>query len=656
METRKKKDAFFEGVENALRIARAQKSIPLDKSAKEAIYRFTGSIIHRGDESVTFLVDIFAQPKVRTEWILSERRDLLPAIQIVLSKFSTISHVLSFYVKQVLEVIVKREKESTDLEEIRDLLFAQIEISNEIPEEDYFRGIEEAAIESLSRHLQIEWKFIGKLGYNCNGQMEKVPVLACEVTSHQPVNLADGGKSIIQEIEDAVESGDRYFIFPKMERVQYNLNSDQKKLLYLFGRYLLLKSDSDSKSKAQAVSYLLLQEEYNADVLLLYASSLVDRPVATLSLIEYAITPENPLKEKEHEIMWAKALVGTGSHTAAIPLFEKYKETDQLIVSLICAGKKEIAKPLMEKRIEKLKNEIDAEEITSSTWSMYKETPHSRESVNLLKIELASLLYVLGCTKNSTDAIYEAFNLVKTAKYAKGLCTRLLLENKHEEALSILKECNFEVLDVDTLLLTSLSLAKSKKFEEAERLLRYAEIFNQKNEKIDLALQSILIQQGRVEEALDILLEKIRTYTPNILRDCHILFQCSKSFMMFSYTKSALLELYRKTGQLPAQWMDELLLLAESSGEAKEAFLSVATEIKTLSLAETIEKVLSYPNKISPRTEYYARKRLIEYAIHKKQYKDTTHLARMKSLSSEIDENQDYLDTVYAFYKSQHQR
>lgn len=649
------KDAFFERLEHALEMAKTQKDLPLDKATKEKIYKTLKSSIHRGHESICSILSIFIRPMTKIEWILAERRDLLPSIWIFLKKVGFISHILIFYVKQIIEAIVKRENESEDEEEIRDLLFAQIEISNEIKDDEYFRGVEKRAIEALSARIGIQWRFVGKEGYQYREQKKKVPVFVCEITSHQPVEIDSRTKPVDQRIEECLESGDRYFIFPKTDTVTYGLKIDQKKLLYMYAKHLLLIAEnSNEKTKAQAVSHLLIQEGYSTDALLIYAASLVDRPVATLSLVEHAITLEDPVKEREHEIAWAHALVGTGSHTAAIPLFEKHRETDKLIMSLICAGKTEIAKPLLQDKIEGLRNNLSMHEVASGVNGMLKKTWHSKESMNLLIIELASLLYVLGCLENSTDTIREAFNLIKTPKYAKCLSTRLLLENKHEEALFVLKECKFEVLDVDTLLLTALSLAKSKKFEEAERILKYAEVFSPKNEKIDQALQSILIQQGKIEEALDNLLIKIKTYTPNILRDCHILFQCSNSFMMFKYTESALLALYYKTGQLPLEWMEDLLRSAEAHKGAKEAFLSVSSQIKSLSLVDYIEKALEYPHTVTAETEYYARKRLIEYAIHTRKYKYAhEHLTRMKSLSSQINQNQDYLDTVYTFYKSQ---
>ncbi|OAG32152.1 hypothetical protein NEIG_01883 [Nematocida sp. ERTm5] len=651
--TSTEKEEFLRKVERALEFSRSEKNIPLDNALKEKIVKIIGSPIHRAHDSIIDLLDIYIQPKVKIEWILSSQPELLEGVLVILNKISIKSQIIIFYTKEILKFI-SCACETVCTENQINLLFMQLRICNEFSDDEYFREIEKSVIIRLKSILGIDWEFIGKQGYTSSGQTVSVPVLVCNVIVQNTVKEEFESNTYLDDLENAIETGDRYFLFPKTEIAVYSMNSHQKDLLYLYAKHLVLIGTETYKSEAKAISQMLLHNGYSLDALLLYAICMIDRPVAALAAIEYGITPELPHKEKEHDILWAHALVSTGSHTLAIPLFEKHRETDRLITSLILAGKSEIARPLLQEKISQIKENLQMQEIVSSTCFLYKKSAHSNEPVTLLKIELASLLFSFGLMENSIDHLSEAFNLVKTAKYAKALCTRLLLAGRHTEALTILQSCNFEVLDIDTLLLTAISFAQMNNYEDAERIIKYAAIFNQKSEKIDAALQRILIQQGKIEEAMDHLLNKIKTYTPNIGRDANMLFTFGNSFMMFKYAEEAMLCLYLKTGQLPSQWVDTLLKSAESHKEAKEAFLRVCIGIKSLGLVDMIKKALSYSLEVSASTEYYARKRLIEYAIHKKEFSSAhEHLSRMKSLSTEIDQNQDYLDTVYAFYKSQ---
>ncbi|KAI5190728.1 hypothetical protein NEMIN01_1193 [Nematocida minor] len=656
------KEAFLKRVSCALDLAKKEKDAALDNETKEEIYKTISSPIHRAHESIVALVSIFIKPKTKTAWIIERKRELLEAVVVILKKVTFRSQALIFHTKEILAVINKRCTESQDAEEKINLLFSQIKIANEIPDDEHFRNIEAGAIGQLKSLLGLEWNFIGRPGYRYPGQQTSVPVLVCEVENASSLELNDtisdsSGNitSRLDEIEKALESGDRYYIFPVvLDTLKFYLSYNQKDLLYCLAKHFLLIGTEHTKSQASAVAHMLIREGYSDDAILIYAVSLPDRPLVTLSLVEYSITPENPLKEKEHELIWANALAATASHVLAVPLFQKHKETDQLIMSLVLAGKRDIARPLLQERIEKIKDELVMSELVSGTYSLHKPSAHSKEPGVLLKIEMASLLYALGCMDDSIDHLKEAFTLVKTAKYAKSLCTRLLLNGRHEEALKILQECKFEVLDIDTLLITAVSFAQSKKYADAERVLKYASIFNPKNERIDLALQNILMQQGKMEEAMDNLLQKIKTYTPNIAKDCNMLFMFAHSFMMFRYAESAIMALYLKTGQMPAEWMEKLLKSAEEHREAKEAYLSICTQVKSLGLIEGIRAALQYSPGVTAETEYYARKRVIEYSIHTREYNLAhEHLAKMKSLSGQIDQSQDYLDTVCAFYRSQ---
>ncbi|KAI5147260.1 hypothetical protein NEAUS05_0574 [Nematocida ausubeli] len=649
----KERNEFFERVHRAIGLAKTEKDAPLEIELKERVFDVIGAPINRAHESIVDLVEIYVQPKVKIGWILSERPDLLEGVYILLKKVGLKSQTIIFHTKEMLLAISKACK-TASADEQTALLFAQIRICNEITDDDYFRSIEQEAVQALKGILNIEWQFIGKQGYTCAGQPHSVPIFVCELVTH---GKEEAEYTNLDDLERAIETGDRYFLFPKTEPAIYDMTSQQKDLLYLHAKNLTLVGNEASKAEASAISQMLLQNGYSLDALLLYAGCLVDRPVATLSAIEYSITPEVPLKEKEHEILWAHALVSTASHSPAIPLFEKHKETDRLIASLILAGKREIAKPLLQEKIEQIKRDLEMQELINNTCSLYKAAAHSREPVILLKIELASLLFAFGIMENSIEYLKEAFNLVKTAKYAKALCTRLLLNGQHAEALSILQSCNFEVLDIDTLLLTAISFAQSENYEDAERIIKYASVFNQKSEKIDAALQRILLLQGKIEEAIEYLLVKVKTYTPNIGRDANALFTLATAALMFRYAGEAVLCLYLKTGQLPALWVESLLKSAETHKEAKEAILHVCANVKSLGLVPTIRKALSYPGEVSASTEYYARKRLIEHAIHKREFSLAhEHLSRMKTLSSMIDQNQDYLDTVFTFYQSQELR
>lgn len=650
----KEREIFLEQIHKSIELFKREKDTPLECSVKEEICRIIQSPIHRGNPSIVYLLDIFVKPRRKIEWILQSQIDLLEAVVILLKKVTLISPVLFFHVKEILNLITKKAKETENLQLRTSLLFFALRISNEIPDEEHCREVEREVIAELKNILKIDWLFTGVEGYTVKGFGVRNPVLVIDITTHLPEYLS---KTVLDELEEKVEAGDRYFIFPKIERIRYNLTENQKQLLYLYSKHLLLLNTENTAEEAGAAARLLLIEGYSLDAALLYARSLKERDVTALSLIEYAITPEVPLKEKEHEIIWAHALTATASHAQAIPIFIKHHETQQLISSLMAAGKKEAARPLLEERIKKLKEEIVMQEIISGTKNIVSKNEQKSSSGNpiaLLRIELASLLHEYGKMENSIEYLNEAFKLVKTIKHAKALCTRLILSGHPEEALNVLEECSFEVLDVDTLIITAVSLAQSQKHEEAEKLLKYGRLFNSKNEKIDTSLQNILMRQGKIEEALDILLEKIKTYTPNAARDCNALFTISNSFMMYKYAGEAVRYIYRKTGQIPQEWMSSLDKAAVTDHAAKEAFLSVAAEVKSLSLVESIRKLLEYSEGITPETEYYARKRLIEYCIHAKKYDQAhVHLKRMKSLSTEIDQNQDYLDTVFSFYTSQ---
>ncbi|KAH9386790.1 uncharacterized protein NEMAJ01_1686 [Nematocida major] len=644
------KAAFLERIGRAVKQAQIEKDMPLEASVHDEIFAQIQSPLYRGNSTTVDLLGVLASSKTKIQWILESKIDLLESVVIILKKVSFVSHVLLFRVKEVCTAILKKRKESTCQEEIASLLLWIMRIANEIPNEEYFREAEKSAISELRQILGVQWEYTGVLGRTVKEQSLTHPVLVLSITSHTPEDLAE---SPLQEIESRIDSSDRYYIFPQAREVKYCLTCSQKDLLYLCAKHLLLLGTQTARGEAGAIARALLLEGYTGDALLVYAESLEGRNVAVLSLIESAITPNIPMKEKEHELLWARALTATASHVQAIPIFEKYHETEGLIAALLLAGKRDVARPLLQNRLAKLMDELAVQEIACGTYFAGTQKKCS-SSIPLLKIELASLSYAYGVMDQSIEHLNIAFGLVKTAKHANALCKQLLVAGRAEEALAILDECKFEVQDVEILLTTAVSLAQTGKCKEAEKLLNYGRVFNPKNERIDMALHNVLLKQGKYEKGLDILLEKASTYSRNIPGDCHLLFSLAMELILYKYASDAIKCLYKKTGKMPAQWVDDLYAATEKWEDAKEAFLSAVIHVKTLVFVERILKILENSSGLLNTTEYYARKRVIEYCIHKREYEMAhEHLKIMKSLSCKIDQDQDFVDVVCAFYKSQ---
>ncbi|KAI5181787.1 hypothetical protein NEOKW01_1945 [Nematocida sp. AWRm80] len=644
------KKEFIRKVKECVLECNRQESLLLTEEEQEHVYNVIKSTIIGRYTEIKNILEVFSEYETKLQWILEIDPVCLSDVLVFVLRRSLIqSEQLIYYINIAIKEIDRYLTHCTPKKQT-ELLMIQLRILTEVKDVPGYRTKEAQIIEQLKKELGIEWKYIGKEGQVIKGTDQKVPILVCEITTHSPQEV---NQNQMAEIEKELDTGCRYLVFPLFEKeYTYNLTKDQCELLYLIAVHLLNLETVQGLEETNALCRrLLLENTHKNDTLLLYSQTLKDRPLAVLALIEKATETTDTSKIKNREILLANALTAVGSHAAALPFYQKYSQEDTQITSMILAGRKDLAIPVLMDKIKEIREKIEVQTITDLTNSLISQAVTQKEPSILLRIQLGNLLYTLGRLESSSVHLSEAFTLIKTPRNAKALCSQLLQENRTEEALAILQQCSFEVMDKERLLLTAVTLIKSEKYPEAEKVLRYAHTFNQTNDKIDEALQITLIQQNKLQELMDMLCKKIQTYSTNLTTDCNTLFTYSYTFMWYSYSAKALQYLYNKTTKVPVDWMNKLLEASKTNQQAKESFLSVLSEMKTLDTLSYIKTTLETTPEITPITEYNALKRLIEGAIATKTHKQAErYLYRLQQLAEQTGQHQDYADTAYALY------
>ncbi|KAI5172112.1 hypothetical protein NEFER03_1357 [Nematocida sp. LUAm3] len=653
MQMPEEKEIFVHDLKEAYKKACTEPYVLVDAQTQNDLHKWIKATAHRGPTSLSTLIRIFPGYTHNIDWLMEKDSETITGIFCILLKIipdETLS--LLAYMDRVFDALDAQIKSNP--KEETSLLFRKLELYTSTPGHVLYREEEQEVIERLKVLLGINWEFVGKEGFVYANQREPVPIIGCILTTH--TSQITDNHTALQDIEKEVSTGDRYLLFSKEEELVYNLIENEKKLLYLAAKHYLNANSNDTEVAAALCRQIIL-EGYSADALLLYSHTLMDRPFAKYSLLCFAEKNLAYADEREKDILLAECLSELSSHNEAYLLFQKHNEVRRLIDSLCKAGRKEEVIPLIMEKIEEIKKKLEVENLSkemNQTLLSHKTVTNAKadESSNLLRIELASHLFSLGKLQRDADVLKEAFTFNKTRKYAKALCTQLLLDSKIDEAADVLESCTFEVMDKDSLLLTVVTLIQKKEYSKAERILNYAYSFNQTDERIESALHVILIQQGKTKDLLERIYARVKTYSSNIFRDCNSLFTFGFTFNEFFYCGEAISFLYQKTQQIVPKWSENLYNASIHHPAAKEALLNSLSQMKTLDVVENIKKTLNISHAISPEIEYFARKRIIEYTIHTKKYEQgEEHLAKMKSLSMQIDQDRDYLDTVYAFFK-----
>ncbi|KAI5187332.1 hypothetical protein NEHOM01_2099 [Nematocida homosporus] len=644
---------FLLEIQKVVATLQAYHNCDLSVEIQERIYEVLEASIVRGPSNIEEFLVLFTSFVRQSGWLIeTELKWFKDIFVLFLKSITEPSARLAGYAREALQLL-ERASAGASGDRLVDLLLVQLEI-NVLLVETFDNSVKiEEIITLLQEALDLHWVFIGGTAKMYANQVEEAPILKCAIEKR--VGKVPNTNQL-EVLEGQIPANDRYFLFPQETHLVYGLVSREVECLVLVAKYLVTRSDEESQARAEALAKRILLEEVNGAALLVYSQTIKNRPLARLSLIEYVMQlDDSPCNEQERELLYAQALTAVGSHSSAYTYFQKHNQLNLLIKSLCLAEKKELAVPLLTKKIAEVRNKLENQEVADLALLALMNTKSNREAVTMLRIELGTLLYTLGKLTVDTTVLHEAFSLLKTAKYAKTLCTHLLLEGKIPEAIQVLQQCPFEVVDNETLLLTAVTLMQTEKYQDAERVLKYSYTFNQPDQRIDSALQVVLVQQGKIDELLETLYARVKIYSRHFVKDCNSLFTFGSSFLQFKYAAAAIAAFYQKTNQVAPAWIETMLKSAAKHPEASEELLRVLTPIPTLDVAPYIKQALASEQPIAPEVEYFARKRLIEEAIHKRAY-DTAaeaHLQKMKGLSTTINQDRDYLDTVYAFFQSQ---
>lgn len=640
----------------------------LSESERMSLYKSIRCSIIRAPNEISELACVFAcfdrnaDLLIRNDW-----RVLADILILFTCTSSSISPSLLQYIKIAAEMIEKKAAISNADEQICILLFLlhMYIIILEEEEEDCVAEKIEKIMEKISQALGLSWRFIGTEARMYKEQKETVPVVACVIERDN--NIHKNTEEDIEEkiktdksisnnyltlLEENIGSCDRYYIFPKENRqIKYYLSSQEIELMCLVARYMLATYPKSPISYVSAICRAILSQKYVSDALIIYSQTLQDRPTVKVSLLEYVIYGEQAFWcEQRRELLLANAYVESSLYDQACTLFEKHGSTSKLIESLCLAGKKDAAVPLLQKKISDIEEKLAEYNLANKISYVFSGTESVSDPMHLLKIELGSLLFMLGKIQNDTPTLRKAFETVKILKHAKTLCAHLLLEEKTSEAVQVLKECPFEVLDKEAILLHIASAIQQKRFADAEQLIRCAFAFGNVDERLDFSFQAVLIQQGKMDELLQFLDEKIKRST-NALQDCSALFSLGHAAKNYRYCNRAIMHLYKRIGKTSLQWIETLVALASESKDAKQSVLEALSQMKTLDMVPYIRTALLQPPEISAEVEYTARKRLIEYAIKNRRYDEgKQNLDIMEKLAQRIGMQQDFLDTAQTFF------
>ncbi|KAI5192285.1 hypothetical protein NECID01_1879 [Nematocida sp. AWRm77] len=622
-----------------------------EKTQMEICKHLQTSVVH-GPLEIEKLLEVFVAFRETAAAFASESPKLLSDLLcLFLDNVSFHSPQLVYYAKEALDVL--GAELAARPERRKELLFAQARICTSIPDEEEFREKEEKALSSLRDALCLAHNFTGKLGALYEGQTVLVPVLCCEMPFRE-IHFADTNNIDTLEKEACVV--DRYFLFPKEDRSYYKLTPEETEYLYLMSKHYLLLSEKTAE-KAACLSRVILSNATHPEAFLIYAQTLQQNPMKYLMALDHpACVYAHFGKQREYEILRAHAQAKVGGHEYAQGVFQKYKQVESLI-SLGCYAKdKTQVVSLLETKIKEIREKIDVAELEQKMGlclSFASPGAVSPESA-FHNIELGTHLHTLGQITKDLDTLREAFSVLKIPKHAKTLCAQLLFNKHPEEAVKVFEQCPVSLTNVEEATMLSLSLLQADRHGEAETLLRKAKLLHPTDVKIDNILHVALMYQGKVEDTIGLISARAKTYSVDIVSDCTVLFTYGSNSKVYKYCEEALLQLYRKTMQASPEWMESLLQASKEDSGAKEALLSALSQMNTLSIVQYIKEALALPTSLSSRTEYFARKRLIEDAIRNRNYPEgEKNISIMRTLSSDIKENEDFIRVLSTFYAAQ---
>jgi len=641
-------ETWMQNLKELVRTCNTCQRSSTEEKAQAKIFEILKTPVHRSHPKIEEVLEVFENFAEKAK-ILAEKypRVLSELLVLFLASSAHQSPQLLRFANEGAEALGREAALEKKSERKAALLIEQMKILTSIPDMEIFREIEKTVAEEIKKHLGIDWAFTGKEARLYPGQAEPVPVVFCEILSRPAVAPEE---DLLQQLEEQIEKTDGYFLFPKEEnRKIFYLTPKEIEFLNLCSKHLLLSS-RDQLPYASALLRAALSAQHDPLSLLLFSQTLVDRPLVSLSVIEHVSLPESSY-ERTYDLMRAKSLSSVGSHREALSLFEKHGEIEDAIVSMRLSGQTSQASLLLQRKIEEARKKLEVEQLSTDFVSLFAGSKPS-SALTAARTDLASLLYTLGHIENSTEILKEAFMLLKTSKYAKSLCTRLLLEGKAEEARSVLQECSFEILDVDMALILSGSLVQKRKFQDAEKILRRSRVFNRKDERIEAALHIVLLQQDKIEDLFEILAEKANRPSTDPLKDSNTLFRYACSFGKYAHCYEVIINTYKRINTVPSDWLDRLLREAEHRKEAKEELLRALSEINSLATSQYIKKAMEISHEIDPAVEYASRKRLLEDALDKKDKKEAEkQLHHMEALSKTAKTTEDYLDAFYTFHQ-----